>query len=100
MIQFLRPPDIMIGLRRSLPKLLERIRSRGRDYEQSISMDYLQRLDRYYDEWFDKYSLGKSLIIQTDKLDFLENEDHFDDLIQKIYDSIDQKDLFFSLSNK
>ena len=97
MIQFLRPPDLIIGLKRSIPKLLERIRSRGRDYEQSISVDYLTRLNNYYDDWFSKYSLGKSLIIQTDELDFLENEKHFDTLVQKIHDSIDQKDLFFFL---
>lgn len=96
MIQFLRPPDLLIGLKRSVPKLMERIKSRGRDYEQSISVDYLTRLNRYYDDWLDHYSLGKSLIIQTDQLDFLHDEQHFDTLIQMVYDSIDQKDLFFS----
>ena len=95
MIQFLRPPDLMIALRRSIPKLLERIKGRGRDYEQSISVDYLTRLNSYYNDWFTRYSLGKSLIIQTDEVDFLENEKHFDTLVQKIHDSIDQKDLFF-----
>ena len=95
MIQFLCTPDLMIGLRRSIPKLLSRIRIRGRDYESSISLDYLTRLNSYYDDWFENYSFGKSLIIDTDELDFLENEDDFDFLVQKIYDSIDQKDLFF-----
>ena len=95
MIQFLRPPDLVIALKRSVPKLLERIKSRSRDYEQSISIDYLTRLNYYYDEWFAKYSLGKSLVIQTNRLDFLENEEHFDALVQKIYDSFGQKDLFF-----
>ncbi|MCY4643081.1 MAG: deoxynucleoside kinase [Bacteriovoracales bacterium] len=95
MIQFLYTPDLMIGLRRSIPKLLDRIKSRGRNYEKSISVDYLTRLNSYYDDWFEKYSFGKSLIIDTDEFDFLENEDDFDFLVQKIYDSIDQKDLFF-----
>ena len=98
MIQFLRPPDLMIALKRSIPKLLERIKGRGRDYEQSISIDYLTRLNSYYSEWFTEYSLGKSLIIQTDELDFLDNEKHFDALVQKIHDSIDQKDLFFPIT--
>lgn len=96
MIEYLTPPDLMICLKRSVPKLIERIQMRGRDYEQTIDPDYLSRLNDYYDDWFDNYELGKSLMVQTDELDFLENEDHFDQLVQKIYDSIDQKDLFFT----
>ena len=97
MVQFLQPPDLMIGLKRSIPKLLERIRQRGRDYEQSIPVDYLTKLNGYYDDWLAQYSQGKSLIIQTDEFDFSKNETHFDNLVHKIHDSIDQKDLFFSL---
>lgn len=96
MIGYLQPPDLMICLRRSVPKLIERIKMRGRDYEQNISVDYLEQLNDYYDEWYDNYDLGKSLLVETDELDFLENHDHFDKLVQKIYDSIDQKDLFFT----
>lgn len=98
MIKFLKPPHLMIGLKRSVPRLMERIKKRGRDYEQSISLEYITRLNRYYDDWFKDYSPGKLLIIETDELDFLENEKHFDILIQKIYNSIDQQDLFFFLA--
>jgi deoxyadenosine/deoxycytidine kinase len=94
MIEFLNAPTLMIFLKRSVPRLMERIRLRGRDYEQSISIDYLTRLNEYYDDWFEKYNLGKSLLIDTDDLDFLNNEEHFDKLIEKIYDSIDQQDMF------
>jgi deoxyadenosine/deoxycytidine kinase len=96
MTTYLNPPTLMIFLKRSVPKLLERIQLRGRDYEQSIPVDYLTRLNRYYDEWYESYDLGKSLVVDTDELDFLDNEEHFNRLIQKIGDSIDQKDMFFT----
>lgn len=95
MIQFLSPPTLMIFLRRSVPKLQERIKLRGRDYEQAIPEDYLSSLNKYYDEWYSSYNQGKSLIIDTDELDFLDNEEHFNRLVKRIWDSIDQKDMFF-----
>lgn len=95
MIQFLNPPTLMIFLRRSIPKLQERIKQRGRDYEQSIPVEYLTSLNNYYDDWYANYNLGKSLIVDTDELDFLDNEEHFDRLVKRIWDSIDQKDMFF-----
>jgi deoxyadenosine/deoxycytidine kinase len=95
MIQFLSPPTLMIFLRRSIPKLQDRIKQRGRDYEQAIPVEYLTSLNEYYDEWYANYNLGKSLIVDTDELDFLDNEEHFDRLVKKIWDSIDQKDMFF-----
>lgn len=98
MIEYLNPPTLMIFLKRSVPKLLERISMRGRDYEQTIPVDYLTRLNNYYNEWYDNYNLGKSLIVDTDDLDFLDNEEHFDRLISKIHSSIDQQDMFFTFS--
>lgn len=95
MIQYLSPPTLMVFLKRSIPKLQERIKMRGRDYEQAIPVDYLTKLNQYYDEWYDNYDLGKSLIVDTDDLDFLENEEHFDKLVEKIYSSIDQQEMFF-----
>ncbi len=94
MISYLSPPTLMIFLKRSVPKLLERIEMRGRDYEQTIPVDYLTKLNDYYDDWYAKYDLGKSLIVDTDDLDFLENEEHFDRLVQRIHDSIDQQEMF------
>jgi len=96
MTPYLNPPTLMIFLRRSVPKLLERIKQRGRDYEQSIPVDYLTRLNTYYDDWYANYNLGKSLIVDTDELDFLDNEEHFNRLVERIGDSIDQKDMFFT----
>lgn len=94
MISYLSPPTLMIFLKRSVPKLLERIEMRGRDYEQTIPVDYLTKLNEYYDDWYANYNQGKSLIVDTDDLDFLENEEHFDKLVQRIHDSIDQQEMF------
>lgn len=95
MISYLSPPTLMIFLKRSVPKLQERIKMRGRDYEQSIPVDYLTKLNGYYNDWYESYDLGKSLVVETDDLDFLENEEHFDKLVQRIHDSIDQQEMFF-----
>lgn len=95
MIKYLSPPTLMVFLRRSVPKLQERIKQRGRDYEQAIPVEYLTSLNNYYDDWYNNYNLGKSLIVDTDELDFLENEEHFNRLVKRVWDSIDQKDMFF-----
>jgi len=95
MIQYLGAPTLIIFLKRSVPKLVERIKLRGRDYEQAIPVDYLTKLNQYYNEWYENYDLGKSLVVDTDDLDFLENEDHFDRLVNKIHESIDQQEMFF-----
>jgi deoxyadenosine/deoxycytidine kinase len=95
MITYLSPPTLMIFLKRSVPKLCERIKLRGRDYEQAIPIDYLTKLNGYYNEWYSNYDQGKSLIVETDELDFLENEEHFDKLVQKIHKAMDQQEMFF-----
>ncbi len=93
MIEFLEPPTLMVYLKRSVPKLVERIRQRNRECEKSISVDYITQLNQYYDEWIDSYNSGKCLIINTDELDFLNNEAHFHKLVDKINQSIDQQEL-------
>ncbi len=97
MIKFLSTPTLMIFLRRSVPKLVERIKQRGRDYEQAIPVDYLTRLNDYYDQWYDTYDMGKRIVVDTDELDFVNHDADFDRLVQKIHDSIDQQDLFYYL---
>lgn len=95
MIQYLSAPTLMIFLKRSVPKLVERIKMRGRDYEQAIPVDYLTKLNQYYNDWYETYDLGKSLVVDTDDLDFLDNEEHFNKLVQRIHDSIDQQEMVF-----
>ncbi len=96
MTEHLKYPSLMIFLKRSLPKLQERIKLRGRGYEQTIPVDYLSRLNDYYNDWYQNYSSGKALHVDTDDLDFVENPEHFEQLVQRVYDSMEQQDLFFT----
>lgn len=92
----LQPPMLMIYLRKSLPRLQEQIRKRGRNYEQDMPADYLSNLNRYYDEWIERYTVGKKLVIESDDLDFVANRQDFDSICRKVIDSLDQQDLFLS----
>lgn len=94
MCQFLNPPDLIIYLRKSLPRLKDQIAKRGRDYEKNIPEEYLSNLSRYYDEWMAQYDLGKKLIIESDHLDFVANPADFDAIAQSILAQLDQRDLF------
>jgi deoxyadenosine/deoxycytidine kinase len=94
MAGFLNPPDLIIYLRKSLPKLKERIAMRGRDYEKNIPDEYLSNLNRYYDDWMSNYDLGKKLIIESDQLDFLNKSQDFDHIAHRILGALDQADLF------
>jgi deoxyadenosine/deoxycytidine kinase len=74
MSDYIQPPNLLIYLRASVPTLVKQIQSRGRDYESSIRLDYLERLNRLYDQWIDNYPHDK-LIIDTDHLDFVTNQE-------------------------
>jgi deoxyadenosine/deoxycytidine kinase len=67
----IRPPDLMIYLRCSMRTLRKRIRLRGRDMEQSIPLSYLKRLDGLYESWLKSYQYSDVLILETDKLDYI-----------------------------
>lgn len=92
--QPLQAPDLMIYLRKSLPRLKEQIKKRGRDYEQDMPEDYLSNLNRYYDEWIGSYKIGNKLVIESDGMDFVANRQDFDTICQKVLNSLDQQDLF------
>jgi deoxyadenosine/deoxycytidine kinase len=94
MAGFLAPPDLIIYLRKSLPKLEEQIAKRGRDYEKNIPKTYLANLNRYYDDWMAKYDFGKKLIIESDELDFVSQPSDFEGIAQRILSALDQRDLF------
>lgn len=70
----LRPPDLLVYLRASVPTLRERIALRGRDYESDIDVDYLQRLNRLYDHWIAEYDLSDVVVVPADELDFVRSE--------------------------
>ena len=75
MSSFIQPPDLLIYLRASVPTLVDQIQKRGRDYEESIRIDYLKLLNERYEAWISKYKQGKLLIINVDQLDFNKPED-------------------------
>lgn len=69
----LRPPDLMIYLRCPLRTLTRRIRGRGRAYEQKLPRHYLASLERLYEAWFARYDLSPTLVLETDRLDYVEH---------------------------
>jgi deoxyadenosine/deoxycytidine kinase len=81
---FVGAPDLLIYLRSSIPNLVKQIHNRGRDYENSISIDYLSRLNERYEAWIHGYDKGKLLIIDVDKNDFVHNPEDLGDIINRI----------------
>ena len=78
MTSYLKPPDLLVYLRASVPTLVRQIQTRGRDFETGIRIDYLERLNELYEDWIDRYTHPK-LIVETDHLDFVnEPEDRFE----------------------
>ena len=75
MSTFIQPPDLLIYLRASVSTLVDQIQKRGRDYEESIRLDYLKLLNERYEAWIETYSHGKLLIINVDDMDFNKPED-------------------------
>lgn len=77
-------PDLLIYLRSSVPNLVEQIQKRGRDYENSISIDYLTRLNERYEAWIEQYNKGKLLIINVNNVNFVDNPEDLGEIINKI----------------
>ncbi|KQC32070.1 MULTISPECIES: deoxynucleoside kinase [Nonlabens] len=77
-------PDLLIYLRSSIPNLVNQIHKRGRDYENSISIDYLSRLNERYEAWIHGYDKGNLLIIDVDNIDFVNNPEDLGDIINRI----------------
>lgn len=84
MASFVKPPDLLIYLRASVPTLVKQIQIRGRDYESSIRIDYLNRLNERYEAWISEYTNGKLLIIETDNLDITKNQDDLGFIFDKV----------------
>ncbi|MCZ8217694.1 MAG: deoxynucleoside kinase [Cyclobacteriaceae bacterium] len=84
MVRFVQPPDLLIYLRADIPKLVEQIQKRGRDYENAIRLDYLKTLNEHYEEWISSYSDGKLLIVDVNNMNFVDNTDDFAFIVNKI----------------
>jgi deoxyadenosine/deoxycytidine kinase len=81
---FIQPPDLLIYLRAEVPTLVRQIQKRGRDYESSIRLDYLNRLNERYEAWISEYNNGKLLIMDVDDKDFYHVPADLEMLIDKI----------------
>ncbi|TNE55758.1 MAG: deoxynucleoside kinase [Bacteroidetes bacterium] len=81
---FVSAPDLLIYLRASVPTLVNHIQQRGRDYEESIRLDYLKRLNERYEAWISTYDKGKLLIVDIDNNCFTENQEDFGKIINSI----------------
>jgi len=80
----LAPPDLLIYLKATIPTLVSQIQKRGRDYEDNLRLDYLRRLNEFYEEWIGGYKEGKLLVIDVDKNKFAENAEDLGEVINKV----------------
>ena len=84
MSKLINAPTLMIYLRATVPTLVNNIQKRGRDYENSIRLDYLGQLNQRYEAWASHYTLGKMLIVNVDSLNFEENQEDLSKIIDRI----------------
>ena len=83
MISLVKAPDLLIYLRSSVPHLVSQIQKRGREYEKSIELDYLEGLNNRYEQWISEYP-GRVLTIDADGLDFQNRPEDFALITDKI----------------
>ena len=84
MESMIKAPDLLIYLRSSIPNLVNKIHKRGRQYENSISIEYLNRLNERYEAWISTYDKGKLLIVDVDNLNFVDNKEDLGLIIEKV----------------
>ncbi len=84
MVSLVQPPDLLIYLRASIPTLVNQIQKRGREYENSIRLDYLKQLNERYESWIKGYKMDKLLIVNVDDLDFTSKPEDLSFIIDKI----------------
>jgi deoxyadenosine/deoxycytidine kinase len=84
MSSFIQPPDLLIYLKASVPTLVNQIQQRGREYENSIRLDYLKSLNERYEQWIEGYKDGKLLVVEVDNLNFQKNPEDLGFIIEKI----------------
>ena len=84
MTKYVKPPDLLIYLKADIPKLVGQIQKRGRDYETLIRIEYLQSLNKYYEEWINNYRLGKLLVVDVNNMDFVESVADFSEIVAMV----------------
>lgn len=91
MAAYLKPPDLIVYLKADISTLLKQIKIRGREFEKTIETSYLSRLNRSYGQWTRNYKLGKLLIIDSTKLDFVNNRKHFESILKKVTSALNYR---------
>jgi deoxyadenosine/deoxycytidine kinase len=84
MTSVISPPDLLIYLKASVPRLIEQIGKRGRDYESKISIKYLESLNNHYEDWIAKYTHGNLLVINVNDIDFVNNPEDMGSVVRRI----------------
>ena len=79
-----QPPDLLIYLRAGIPTLVDHIEQRGREYEGSISIDYLKRLNGRYDDWIAGYDAGPKLVVDVNELDFVNRREDLGQIVERV----------------
>jgi deoxyadenosine/deoxycytidine kinase len=92
-ITILPPPDLVIYLQASVPVLQERIRQRGRDYEQKIAVEYLMQLNELYEGWVEGFTLCPVLTVPTDNLNFIATNSHLELIANRVLDKLHGKEV-------
>jgi deoxyadenosine/deoxycytidine kinase len=93
---FLKPPDILIYLKARTSTLTKRIQGRGRSYEQSIPIEYLEQLNERYNEWTTTFSESKVVTVEIDDMDFLKSEADFNYISNQAIMALEQPDMFIN----
>jgi deoxyadenosine/deoxycytidine kinase len=92
LVEFLPPPDLVIYLRSSVETLTKRISLRNRDYEKSISPQYLEQVNNLYEEWIAGFTLCPVLTVPADELDYVLHPDHLELIVKKVQQKLTGKD--------
>jgi len=84
MMSTIKPPDLLIYIKASIPTLVSRIQTRGRDYEGNMSLDYLKKLNTRYEHWINTYKESPMVIVDADQLDFINRPEDMGLIIEKV----------------
>jgi len=91
MTSYLKAPDLIIYLKADLNTLVNQVKQRGRDFEKNIDKNYIEKLNVSYDKWISNYSHGKTLIIESDGLDFVNSKNDLDYVIKLVLDKLNEQ---------
>jgi len=94
MMEYIKPPDLIIYLRANVDTLMKQISKRGRNFEQGIPRSYLEQLNKLYEDWIARYKLGPLLIIESDDLDFVGNPADLNYILARVKYRLPQMLLF------